>query len=69
MYREFENGVVLANPSFSPYDFDLAELFPDQRFRRLRGTANQDPRTNDGSEVNDTVELQGKDGLFLVRVR
>jgi hypothetical protein len=68
MYREFENGLVLANPSNDPYEFDLAELFPDQSFRKLRGSANQDPETNDGSQVGDTVELQGKDGLFLVRM-
>jgi hypothetical protein len=69
MYREFEDGLVLASPSHHPYEFDLAELFPGQKFRRLQGSPQQDPETNDGSQVGDTVELQGKDGLFLVRVR
>jgi hypothetical protein len=69
MYREFENGLVLANPSDSPYEFDLAELFPDQRFRRIRGSPDQDPETNDGSPVQGKVALQARDGLFLVRMQ
>jgi hypothetical protein len=69
MYREFEQGLVLANPSDHPYEFDLAELFPDQDFRRIRGSANQDPKTNDGSAVDGSVSLQARDGLFLVKAR
>jgi hypothetical protein len=69
MYREFEHGIVLANPSNDPYTFDLAELFPGQSFRRLKGSEKQDPQTNDGSRVGHTVELQARDGLFLVRIR
>jgi hypothetical protein len=69
MYREFENGLVLANPSNDAYAFDLTELVPDQKFKRLKGSPRQDPRTNDGSAVTGTVRLQGKDALFLVRVR
>jgi hypothetical protein len=69
MYREFEHGIVLANPSDGPYTFDLAELFPGQEFRRLEGSKKQDPKTNDGSAVTGTVRLQGKDALFLVKLR
>ena len=69
MYREFEHGLVLANPSEDPYEFDLAELVPGQKFRRLRGSPQQDPKTNDGSPVTGKVRLQGKDALFLVKMR
>jgi hypothetical protein len=69
MYREFEHGLVLANPSNDPYQFDLAELLPGQKFTRLQGSPQQDPKTNDGSPVTGRVRLQGKDALFLVRVR
>jgi hypothetical protein len=69
MYREFENGLVLANPSDRSYEFDLAELLPNEKFRRLHGSPDQDPGTNDGSPVNGKVRLQGRDGLFLARIR
>ena len=67
MYREFENGLVLANPSPRPYTFDLACLLPGQRFRRLKGSVGQDPLVNDGSPVPGTVTLGSKDALFLVK--
>jgi hypothetical protein len=67
MCREFERGIVLANPAPHPHAFDLARLFPQCRFRRLRGVPAQDARTNDGSVVGGQVVLGPKDGLFLVR--
>ena len=67
MCREFERGVVLANPGPRPHTFDMARLFPRRRFRRLRGAAEQDARTNDGSVVGNTLRLGPRDGLFLVR--
>jgi len=67
IYREFENGLVLANPSPRPYAFDLARLFPAKRFRRIRASSRQDTATNDGSPVGKTVRLAPKDALFLVR--
>lgn len=69
MYREFENGLVLANPSPRPYTFPLAQLFPGKQFRRLRGSANQDPAVNDGSAAPPSLQLGPKDALFLVTVR
>lgn len=65
--REFDHGLVLANPSPRRCRFDLEAVFPGQRFRRLKGSFDQDPVTNDGSEVNGIVELGGKDALFLVK--
>ncbi len=68
IYREFEHGLVLANPSPRPYTFDLARLLPGKSFRRLRGSSNQDPIANNGSAVGDKLKLGPKEGLFLVRV-
>ncbi len=68
IYREFERGLVLANPSPRPYEFDLAELSPGRTFRRLRGSRMQDPVANDGAAVGDKLTLGPKEGLFLIRV-
>jgi hypothetical protein len=68
-FREFEHGLVLANPSPRPYAFDLARIAADAAFRRLQGSPQQDPTTNNGQPVAGTVRLQGKDGLFLVKTR
>jgi len=65
IYREFEHGLVLANPSPRPYEFDLGRLLPGRKLRRLHGSAEQDPTTNDGSPVPDKLTLQPKEGLFL----
>ena len=68
IYRAFENGLVLANPSPRGYAFNLDRLFPGQSFRRLEGSSQQDRATNDGSRVTGEVVLKGKDGLFLSRI-
>ena len=67
MYREFERGVVVANPSLHPCTFDMSALFPGRTFRRLRGSAKQDPDSNNGARVGPALELRAKDALFLVR--
>ena len=69
MYRRFEHGLVLANPSDRPYVFELDKLFPGQRFRRLQGSRTQDPVCNDGSVVSGKLNLKPKEGLFLVGIR
>ncbi len=63
--REFEHGVVLANPSPRPYAFDLARLFPGRSFRRLQGSPRQDTTANNGAAVGARLELGPKDALFL----
>lgn len=67
IYREFESGLVLANPSMHDYVFDIAGLLPGSRFRRLTGSSQQDSQTNDGSAIGDTVTIPPRDALFLVR--
>lgn len=63
MVRAFEHGVVLANPSSAPADFDLAALFPRRSFRRLRG--GQDPAVNSGEPVGAMCTVPPRDALFL----
>jgi len=67
MVREFENGLVLANPSARPFTFDLRALFPNKTWRRIKGTAKQDPGTNNGAAVDASLALPAKDAIFLVR--
>jgi|GEM_PF-5891189 len=70
LYREFEGGVVLANPSDTPHTFNLDKLFPGQRFKRLKGNDKEDPtNVNDGSKVSGNMELEPLSGIFLVKVR
>lgn len=68
VYRTFEHGIVLANPSRKPYEFDLNQLSPGRQYRRFQGTANQDTHTNNGQPVGARVTLDERDGLFLKRV-
>jgi hypothetical protein len=68
VYRVFEHGMVLANPSRAPYEFDLKTLSPGRKYARIPGTATQDPQTNNGSAVGATIVLGERDGLFLRRL-
>ncbi|MDX9981552.1 MAG: hypothetical protein RBU25_16130 [Lentisphaeria bacterium] len=68
VWREYENGLVVANASLHPVRVPLADLVPGGRFRRLPGSASQDPATNNGQPVGEFLELGERDGLFLVRV-
>jgi hypothetical protein len=69
MYRVFEGGIVLANPSRQPSTFDLESLTPGRRYRRIQATAHQDLKTNNGQTVGNTVTLGERDALFLIRER
>ncbi|WP_298238975.1 hypothetical protein [uncultured Algibacter sp.] len=65
--RAFENGVVLVNPSLEPFTFHLDELFPDSKFKRLKASAHQDKKVNNGNDVGKTVSVSGLNGLFLIK--
>jgi hypothetical protein len=67
MYRAFEYGAVFANPSTRPYTFDIQRLLPGASFRRLRGAPDQDPATNNGALVGETLTIGPKDALFVQR--
>jgi hypothetical protein len=67
MYRVFEHGLVLANPSLHPYTFDLSKLTPKVSYRHLMASSKQDVEVNTGAPVGGSVTLGPVDGLFLVR--
>lgn len=66
--REFENGVVLVNPSLNPFTFDLEKLFKGMRFKRLEASPNQDATVNNGKLVKEKVKVPGLNGLFLEKL-
>jgi hypothetical protein len=73
-YREYEGGIVFANPSTREYTFNVGVLFKELldsgvMIRRIEGTANQDPLTNDGSEVGEQLTLSAKNALFVEKVK
>ncbi|WPJ97088.1 hypothetical protein SH580_05130 [Coraliomargarita algicola] len=63
--REFEQGVVLSNPSLHEQVFDLTSLFPDYdgAYYRISGTRKE----NDGSRImhSDQVRVPALDAIFL----
>lgn len=74
--REFENGVVLVNPSKNAYDFNLSALFPDvSGFKRLdairrssgryAGFMDEVMQHNNGASETGMVEVPGLNALFL----
>ncbi|WP_319268626.1 hypothetical protein [uncultured Draconibacterium sp.] len=67
--REFENGIVLVNPSTLPYKFNLETLFPNTKLKRLTATSKQDSKVNNGKRVSATVTLPPLDGLFLEKIK
>jgi hypothetical protein len=67
IYRVFEGGIVLANPSREPYTFDLSTIAPGRKYRRIQATANQDIEANNGQPVADRVTLGDRDAIFLIR--
>ena len=67
MYRVFEHGLVLANPSRQACTIDPAALTPGRKYRRLQGVPAQDPRTNNGEPVTGPITLGERDALFLRR--
>ncbi|CAN5175136.1 hypothetical protein BH20ACT5_BH20ACT5_13770 [soil metagenome] len=66
--REFSGGAMFANPSKSDVDFDVVGLFPGRRFVRITGSHDQDPVTNDGTALGQTLTLGALDGLVVAAV-
>ncbi|WP_162051072.1 MULTISPECIES: hypothetical protein [unclassified Lentimonas] len=65
IYREFENGIVIGNPSLNEVVFDLKQHFPGQSFRKMNGYI--DPIYNDGAVIGPKLALPALDGIFLER--
>lgn len=61
--REFENGIVLVNPSFEEATFDLRKLAKHKSFRKIKGITH--PQYNTGEEVGDKVNVLPLNALFL----
>ncbi len=68
MCRVFQQGLVIANPAHEPYTFDLGEVSPGRRYRRIRAVLTQDAEANNGQPVAGRITLGERDALFLVRV-
>jgi hypothetical protein len=66
-YREFQNGAVFVNPSDSPATFELSALLAGSAFRRLLGSVDQDPVTNNGKPVGATLTIPAIDALTVIR--
>lgn len=68
MAREFENGVVLVNPSADPFLFNLEELFPGKTLRYIEGNEYEDfIGINSGNPVQGPVLLNHHQGTFLIK--
>ena len=65
--REYENGVVLANPSSSKRILHLENLFPGRKFTRLTATPGQDASINTGEPTGEFIEIDGLDAVFLLK--
>lgn len=65
VYREFEKGIVIANPGPREVTFGLGKIAPGKQFRRIQASSKQDTVTNDGKSVGAKVTLGPKDALFL----
>lgn len=63
--REFENGVVLVNPSFDEYKFNLSDIFFEEKsFRRI----NDNTSYNNGKAItNNNVIVPALNALFLIK--
>lgn len=66
LIRRFENGIVIANPSYREYSLNLGALYPGKIFKRLTATPCQATDYNDGRIEGTTVIIPPKDGLFLI---
>lgn len=64
MFRQFENGLVIANLSDEEMVFNLKEMFPESVYSRLEAQYFGDDKVNDGSQA-ELVSLPRKDALFL----
>ncbi len=65
IYRDFDHGVVFANPSTVEYTFQVDELFPNDHLRRLKGIVS--PDVNTGEPIGSTVTIGPRDALFVTK--
>lgn len=70
-YREYEGGVVIANPSLSSgFTFDLEKYLPDRTLKHIKATIGQDMEANNGMPIKDgKVTLGAYDAVFLMNIQ
>lgn len=63
--REFEGGIAIMNPKGNgPATLTIQDL-GRQRWKHFLGT--EDPDTNNGQDVTDSITLADRDGVILLR--
>ena len=68
MYREFENGVVVANPSLKTIAFPISKIFPNSTLKHLTSLEKpQHPQS--GLIVGESIAIGALDGVFLEKIR
>jgi len=80
--RDFENGIVLVNPSFQPFDFNLDQLLGNQQtYQKIKvvtpsvGKLDGDPEEikqyNNGEIVENSskVTVPALNALFLIKTK
>lgn len=79
MAREFENAVVLINPSYDEHNFDLKKIFPELNgLRRIKADERDQSGSrnyqkvlsyNNGHKIDDltAVKVPGLNALFLLK--
>jgi hypothetical protein len=69
MAREFENGVVLVNPSAESFLFDLDEMFPGTNLKFYKGNEWEEfiGLNNSGLPIQGPVNLNAHRGMFLLK--
>ena len=68
VYREFENGLVLGNPSSHEYQFNLNDILPGKKYKRIMASPGQDTIINNGKPEGAEITLGVREGLFLERL-
>lgn len=67
MLREFDNGLVVANPSLHADEVDLPPLQPGWCFRHIDGQPGQDREVNNGAPAGRSLVVPNRDARFLVK--
>lgn len=63
--REYQNGVVLANPTSQPRTIPLDKITTSANLKRILGT--QDSIINNGERITGDISLPAGDGLILLK--
>jgi len=62
--REIENGVVLVNLSYNPYEFNISELILRIAFKKINGLS---PTYKNGAAVGKEITGEPLNSIFLAK--